>query len=394
MSDFSAPSGRKGQAVRGRDVGDRRGRGDLRQQLAGLVDVLDRLQEDDGVGRAAELLDQAALEAQIRPDVAGLGVLVRLGVGVDAGDAARAARQQVRAVALAAGEIDDLEPADPGGDPLVDGEMPPEPVVLRGNVGQRSLAGQLERRHTGRLICLQDRIIGSPGPYSSAPCQRLPRRPPSTSRTSIRATTTPPPRCYDAKWGIDFGEIGQDQVRRKIVKALGEWPDRPFGDSLEIGAGTGYFTLNAMQLGLIERATCTDISAGMIETLATRASEIGAEVSTVVAEAERLPFDDESFDLVMGHAILHHIPDLPRAFAEFGRVLRPGGAIIFCGEPSAYGDRIAAVPKRFGAPIAPLWRRALGAEALAIGSGALSAMATSSSPRSTSTLSGPTSCAR
>jgi ubiquinone/menaquinone biosynthesis C-methylase UbiE len=174
---------------------------------------------------------------------------------------------------------------------------------------------------------------------------------------------------YDAKWGIDFGPIGQDQVRSKIVKALGYWPDRPFGDSLEIGAGTGYFTLNAFQQGLMERATCTDISAGMIEAAEARAAELGIPISARVADAEALPFDDGSFDLVMGHAVLHHIPDLRRAFAEFARVLRPGGAVVFCGEPSANGDRLAVVPKRLGVSAAPLWRRLVGAQELSVDPG-------------------------
>lgn len=166
---------------------------------------------------------------------------------------------------------------------------------------------------------------------------------------------------YDAKWGIDFGEIGQRQVHAKLVKALGREPAGPFGDALEIGAGTGYFSLNLAQLGLIERPTASDISAGMLSTLAETAAALGIEVSTVRTEAEELPFEDQSFDLVFGHAVLHHIPDLPRAFAEFKRVLRPGGTIAFCGEPSRYGDRLATVPKRGGALLAPLWRRALGA---------------------------------
>ncbi|MDQ3758409.1 MAG: class I SAM-dependent methyltransferase, partial [Actinomycetota bacterium] len=54
--------------------------------------------------------------------------------------------------------------------------------------------------------------------------------------------------------------------------------------------------------------------------------------------------------------VLHHIPDLERAFREFNRVLRPGGAIVFCGEPSRYGDRLAAMPKRLGHVSAPAWR--------------------------------------
>jgi ubiquinone/menaquinone biosynthesis C-methylase UbiE len=166
---------------------------------------------------------------------------------------------------------------------------------------------------------------------------------------------------YDSKWGIDFGEVGRDQVQRKLARALGVVPETPFGDALEIGAGTGYFTLNLLQAGLIERATATDISPGMLAKLAATASRLEVEVETAETDAERLPFADRSFDLVFGHAVLHHIPDLTRAFAEFGRVLRPGGTVAFCGEPSRYGDLIAAVPKRAARTVAPLWRRALGA---------------------------------
>jgi ubiquinone/menaquinone biosynthesis C-methylase UbiE len=164
---------------------------------------------------------------------------------------------------------------------------------------------------------------------------------------------------YDSKWGIDFGEIGQDQVTSKLRKALGPWPDRVFGDALEIGAGTGYFSLNLLQAGLIERATATDISPGMLAALDENASRLGLEVRTAAAEAETLPFPDESFDLVFGHAVLHHIPDLEGAFSEFARVLRPGGTLAFCGEPSRYGDLLAAIPKRTALLAAPLWRRAM-----------------------------------
>jgi ubiquinone/menaquinone biosynthesis C-methylase UbiE len=172
---------------------------------------------------------------------------------------------------------------------------------------------------------------------------------------------------YDAKWGIDFGDIGQDQVRAKLVKALGGADGQTFGDALEIGSGTGYFSLNLVQLGLIGKLTATDISPGMLGRLATTAKALGLDhVSTVVTEAETLPFEDESFDLVLGHAVLHHIPDLDRAFAEFKRVLRPGGLIVFAGEPSRYGDRLAALPKRTGLLVAPAWRRVFGARARAV----------------------------
>jgi ubiquinone/menaquinone biosynthesis C-methylase UbiE len=171
---------------------------------------------------------------------------------------------------------------------------------------------------------------------------------------------------YDAKWGIDFGATGQEQVRLKLSKALGGLDGARFGDGLEIGSGTGYFSLNLLQLGIVERLTATDISPGMLRRLAGTAEGLGLEAETVATEAEQLPFEDESFDLVFGHAVLHHIPDMERALAEFKRVLRPGGAVAFCGEPSRYGDRLAAAPKRAALFAAPAWRRLVGARPRAV----------------------------
>jgi ubiquinone/menaquinone biosynthesis C-methylase UbiE len=169
---------------------------------------------------------------------------------------------------------------------------------------------------------------------------------------------------YDAKWGIDFGDIGAQQVLGKVRKGLGARARGPFGDALEIGAGTGYFTLNLMRAGVVERATCLDISPGMLARLERNAARLGVadRVDTVATDAEHLPFADASFDLVLGHAVLHHLPDLDQAFGEFRRVLRPGGLLFFAGEPSRLGDRIAAYPKRGALRAAPLWRRLVGAE--------------------------------
>jgi SAM-dependent methyltransferase len=175
---------------------------------------------------------------------------------------------------------------------------------------------------------------------------------------------------YDAKWGIDFGEIGQGQVMGKLRKLLGSELDRGYDRSLEIGAGTGYFSLNLLQAGVVSEATCTDISPGMVTTLARNAQRLGLQVKAARADAESLPFSDESFDLVLGHAVLHHLPNLRRAFAEFHRVLRPGGRVVFAGEPSRLGDRIASLPKRGAGALAPTWRRLLRARpAASAGSG-------------------------
>jgi SAM-dependent methyltransferase len=165
---------------------------------------------------------------------------------------------------------------------------------------------------------------------------------------------------YDAKWGIKYDAVGRAQVAGKLRKALGREPSH-YPRALEIGAGTGYFSLNLLRAGVIGEAVATDISPGMLEALERNARELDLDVETVACDAAELPFDDESFDLVLGHAVLHHLPDLDRVFAELHRVLAPGGTLFFAGEPSRHGDRLAAVPKRAAVRLAPAWRRAIGA---------------------------------
>src|SRR3954470_21892718 len=165
-------------------------------------------------------------------------------------------------------------------------------------------------------------------------------------------------QSYDSKWGIDYGEKGAYQVLGKMRKALGQ-PLHPMGRGLEIGAGTGYFSLNLLKQGILSEATCTDVSPGMLETLAASAERLHVDAETVVCDAEKLPFENNSFDVVFGHAVLHHIPDLEQAFREFRRVLKPGGLVAFCGEPSRTGDRLASYSKRAAPAVPALWRRAV-----------------------------------
>ena len=60
---------------------------------------------------------------------------------------------------------------------------------------------------------------------------------------------------YDSKWGISFEAVGRELVVAKLRKALGGSAcsaGASYGRALDIGAGTGYFTLNLMQAGLID----------------------------------------------------------------------------------------------------------------------------------------------
>ncbi len=331
--------------------------------------MLNRLQKHDRVTRTREILDQRPLKAQVRPGVAEPRVLVGLRIGVNADHARSGSGERGRAVALSAGEVGNIKARHAVGDPLVHRKVAPVPVILLWEVRQGALAGQLERRHMVGLISLYEghrlrrKTVAMGTVFALMPAS--PTATPDHIRDVNERYHDAAAHEYDAKWGIDFGEIGRSQTRLKLVKALGEFPATPFGDALEIGAGTGYFALNLMQEGAIDRLVATDISTGMLGSLQQTADSLGfaQRVSTRQADAEQLPFADASFDLVLGHAVLHHIPDLGQAFYEFNRVLRPGGALVFCGEPSRYGDRMAMVPKHVGAWTAPAWRRLMGADA-------------------------------
>jgi ubiquinone/menaquinone biosynthesis C-methylase UbiE len=147
-------------------------------------------------------------------------------------------------------------------------------------------------------------------------------------------------QTYDEKWSISFDQRCIDYARDRFVAAAGSdgWP---YPRSLEIGCGTGFFTLNLKLARVLDECHVTDISAGMVEAARRNAMTLGFEIHGRPADAERLPYDDDAFDLVIGHAVIHHIPDVELAFREMLRVLRPGGRLVICGEPTTYGDFVA-----------------------------------------------------
>jgi ubiquinone/menaquinone biosynthesis C-methylase UbiE len=151
---------------------------------------------------------------------------------------------------------------------------------------------------------------------------------------------------YDEKWSISFDERCIDYARERFAHVAGtdSWP---YATSLELGCGTGFFTLNLKLAGVIEQGHVTDLSPGMVEVAQRNARSLGFEVEGRVADAERLPYDDATFDIVIGHAVLHHIPDLHLAFSEILRVLKPGGRFVFAGEPTRHGDYVARKLSRF-----------------------------------------------
>ena len=94
-----------------------------------------------------------------------------------------------------------------------------------------------------------------------------------------------------------------------------------------LDAGCGPATLwraNRKRIDPSWSLTLADFSAGMID--AAR-RELGDRAGYVVADAQELPFADDSFDVVIANHMLYHVPERPRAFAEIRRVLVAGGAL-------------------------------------------------------------------
>lgn len=101
------------------------------------------------------------------------------------------------------------------------------------------------------------------------------------------------------------------------------------GTVLDNGCGNGVFLERLSSDGRPgTRFVGTDISMGMLERAKLRRADCDSDIQLVQADACRLPFADDSFDVVFARGLLHHLPD-PRAGArEMARVLRPGGAAL------------------------------------------------------------------
>ena len=90
---------------------------------------------------------------------------------------------------------------------------------------------------------------------------------------------------------------------------------------LDVGAGSGRHSFEAHRYG----ATVVAVDVGDAVHVARR--NLPAEVVTVQADAEELPFHDAAFDFVMAIGVLHHLPDPARALKSLARLVRPGGYI-------------------------------------------------------------------
>lgn len=136
-------------------------------------------------------------------------------------------------------------------------------------------------------------------------------------------------KAYDKSYGRLFAAIYDRMLAGAEEAELGEQRGRVVsrakGRTLEIGAGTG---LNLPRYGEgVSELVLTEPFEPMARRLRERQAELGRAAEVVETPAEKLPFEDASFDTVIATLVLCTVDDQARTLAEIGRVLRPGGAL-------------------------------------------------------------------
>jgi ubiquinone/menaquinone biosynthesis C-methylase UbiE len=168
------------------------------------------------------------------------------------------------------------------------------------------------------------------------------------------ASTKPMGRIYDATWGRLFAamydrglkgteDAGLREMRREALGAAR-------GRTIELGAGTG------ANLGLYPDAVTELVLAEpdphMAKQLRPKLAQAGVSAELTEASAERLPFEDSSFDTAVFTLVLCTVPDPRAALAEAARILKPGGKLLFVEHVRAEDPGLARWQDRLEKP----WR--------------------------------------
>ncbi|MBQ5805164.1 MAG: class I SAM-dependent methyltransferase [Erysipelotrichaceae bacterium] len=126
-------------------------------------------------------------------------------------------------------------------------------------------------------------------------------------------------------WGLD-----EKLAAKWVNDALSPIPEDFSGRLLEVPVGTGVITMPVFRTLDKAQITCLDYSADMMKNAERRAEIMNIRnVSFVQGDVGKLPFEDESFDIVLSLNGFHAFPDKEAAYRETFRVLKKGG--IFCG---------------------------------------------------------------
>jgi ubiquinone/menaquinone biosynthesis C-methylase UbiE len=116
---------------------------------------------------------------------------------------------------------------------------------------------------------------------------------------------------------------------------------------LELGCGTGILWRGSAKVPPGWRAILTDMSDGMLRETRAHLTRLGYSFSYSQADAQAIPFRDESFDAVIANHMLYHVPDIARALGEVKRVLKPSGYCYAATMGRAYMKEMDALAAQF-----------------------------------------------
>lgn len=125
--------------------------------------------------------------------------------------------------------------------------------------------------------------------------------------------------CRSAPWRF---------VARRVVLPWALQGVTPSGDVLEIGAGSGAMAAELLATHTDIHMTVTDFDREMVDAAHDRLAAFADRVHVREVDATELPFENDSFDVVLSWIMLHHTLDWERTLTEAVRVTRPGGYVI------------------------------------------------------------------
>jgi ubiquinone/menaquinone biosynthesis C-methylase UbiE len=153
------------------------------------------------------------------------------------------------------------------------------------------------------------------------------------------------PMSYDVDAPIPYDEASQEffrEIDRRIfhpryMRLTADASGKPFSlfvdfdklrdrEVLDVGCGSGIATQLFAEAGA--NVTAIDLTEWAVGTTRRRLAAFGLDGEVLQADAEQLPFDDESFDLVFSWGVIHHSSDMDRALRELVRVTRRDGRIV------------------------------------------------------------------
>lgn len=167
-------------------------------------------------------------------------------------------------------------------------------------------------------------------------------------------------RAADFDAGPTHGLLN-DAQRQAWQARLQAWSGAQPLDVVDVGCGTGFLALQLAALG--HRASGVDVAEEMLDLARAKAAAAGLEAHFERGDAERLPFADDSFDLVIERHVIWTLPEPDVALREWARVLRGAGrAVLIEGDWRGsvnpdYADIVGALPLYGGRPAAELQAR-------------------------------------